>query len=131
MKTRAWRDQFRVQLWSGFYETTWADYGQYGDPHASRFARPLAGSATLISIDELVLVAQNVRTGAAGSNVVAFPQLAASNDWARPRQPGPVRRRVGQSVVAILVASGMRRARSTERDRVTGIVATTIPPERG
>ena len=26
MNTRAWRDQFRVQLWSGFYETTWADY---------------------------------------------------------------------------------------------------------
>ena len=27
MNTRALPDQFRVQLWSGFYETTGADYG--------------------------------------------------------------------------------------------------------
>ena len=132
MNTRAWPDQFRVQSWAGFYETTWADHGQYGDLHASRLVRTLAGPATLISIDELVLVAQNVRAGAAAASVVAFPR-----SWSR-RTPG---RGLGslsrfgggvdQSVVAALVASGTRRAGSTERDVVTGTAATTIPPERG
>ena len=45
---------------------------RYGDAHTSRFVRPLAGCATLISIEELVLVAQNVRAGAAVASVVGF-----------------------------------------------------------
>ena len=45
---------------------------RYGDAHTSRFVRPLAGRATLISIDKLVLVAQNVRAGAAAASVVGF-----------------------------------------------------------
>ena len=28
MAARTWSGQFRVQFWSGFYETTWAGYGQ-------------------------------------------------------------------------------------------------------
>ena len=103
-------DQFRVQLWSGFYKTTWASYGRYGDAHTSRFVRPLARRATLISIDELVLVAQNVRAGAAAASVVGFcrwPRRTAG------RRIGSLSRfgdGVDQSVVAALVASGMRRA---------------------
>ena len=38
----------------------------------SRFRQTLARSATLISIDELVLTAQNVRAVAAAASVVAF-----------------------------------------------------------
>ena len=122
MNTRAWPDQFRMQLWSGFYETTWVDYGQYGDPHASRFVRPLAGSATLISIDELVLVAQNVRAGTDAASVVAFRSWPRRTAGARPRQPIPVRRR-GRSVRCggpgrqWDALCGVDRARSRHRDR--------------
>ena len=59
------------------------------------------------------------------------PQLVASNGGARPRQPVRFGDGVEQSVVAALVASGMCREGATERDRVTGIATTTIPPERG
>ena len=45
---------------------------RYGNLHTSRFVRPLAGCATLISIEEFVLVAQNVRGGAAAASVVGF-----------------------------------------------------------
>ena len=99
MNTRAWPDQFRVQLWPGFYETTRADYGLrtvWGSSRG-RFVRLLAGSATLISIDELVLVAQNVRAGTAATSVVAFRSWPRRTAGARPRQPVPVRRR-GRSV---------------------------------
>ena len=135
MNTRGIRarghDQFRVQLWSGFYKTTWASYDRYGDAHTSRFVTPLAGRATLISIDELVLVAQNVRAGAAAASVVGFcrwPRRTAG------RRIGSLSRfgdGVDQSVVAALVASGMRRAGSTGRDRVTGIGATATPRRNG
>ena len=124
-------DQYRVQLWSGFYKTTWASYGRYGDAHTSRFVRPLAGRATLISIDELVLVAQNVRAGAAAASVVGFcrwPRRTAGRGLGRLSRFGDG---VDQSVVAALVASGMRRAGSTGRDRVTGIAATTTPRRNG
>ena len=49
-----------------------SDADRYEDPHTSRLRQALAGSATLISIDELVLTAQNVRAGAAVASVVAF-----------------------------------------------------------
>ena len=59
------------------------------------------------------------------------PPLAASNGGARPRQPVPVR---GRGRISLLwrpaVVSGMRRAGSTERDRVTGVAATT-PRQNG
>ena len=45
---------------------------RYGNLHTSRFVRPLAGCATLISIEEFVLVAQNVRGGGAAASVVGF-----------------------------------------------------------
>ena len=45
---------------------------RYGNLHTSRFVRSLAGCATLISIEEFVLVAQNVRGGAAAASVVGF-----------------------------------------------------------
>ena len=70
---------------------------------------------------------------------LAPPQRASSRSevgrverrGARPRQPVPVRRR-GRSVRC--GGSGrqwMRYAGSTDRDLVTGIAATTTPPERG
>ena len=65
-------DQFRVQLWSGFYKTTWASYGQVRGCSHESFRQALAGRATLISIDELVLVAQNVRASADVASVVGF-----------------------------------------------------------
>ena len=46
--------------------------GRYGNLHTSRFVRPLAACATLISIEEFVLVAQNVGGGAAAASVVGF-----------------------------------------------------------
>ena len=49
-----------------------SDADRYEDPHTSRFRQAFAGSATLISTDELVLTAQNVRAGAAAATVVAF-----------------------------------------------------------
>ena len=45
---------------------------RYGNLHTSRFVRSLAGCATLISIEEFVLVAQNVRGGAVAASVVGF-----------------------------------------------------------
>ena len=106
---------------------------RYGDAHTSRFVRPLAGRATLISIDELVLVAQNVRAGAAAASVGGFcrcrwPRRTAGRGLGSLSRFGDG---VDQSVVAALVASGMRRAGSTERDRVTGIAATTTPRRNG
>ena len=104
---------------------------RYGDAHTSRFVRPLAGRATLISIDELVLVAQNVRAGAAAASVVGFcrwPRRTAGRGHGSLSRFGDG---VDQSVVAALVASGMRRAGSTGRDRVTGIAATTTRRRNG
>ena len=104
---------------------------RYGDAHTSRFVRPLAGRATLISIDELVLVAQYVRAGAAAATVVGFcrwPRRTAGRGLGSLSRFGDG---VDQSVVAALVASGMRRAGSTGRDRVTGIAATTTPRRNG
>ena len=104
---------------------------RYGDAHTSRFVRPLAGRATLISIDELVLVAQNVRAGAAAASVVGFcrwPRRTAGRGLGSLSRFGDG---VDQSVVAALVASGMRRAGSTGRDRDTGIAATTTPRRNG
>ena len=105
---------------------------RYGDAHTSRFVRPLAGRATLISIDELVLVAQNVRAGAAAASVVGFLPLAASNGGARPREPVAVRRR-GRSACCggpgrqWDAACGVDRTRSRHRDRCND----NPPPERG
>ena len=45
---------------------------RYGNLHTSRFVRPLAGCATLISIEQFVLVTLNVRGGAAAASVVGF-----------------------------------------------------------
>ena len=104
---------------------------RYGDAHTSRFARPLAGRATLISIDELVLVAQNVRAGAAAASVVGFCRWPRRTAGRGLGSLSPFGDGVDQSVVAALVASGMRRAGSTGRDRVTGIAATTTPRRNG
>ena len=93
---------------------------RYGDPHTSRFVRPLAGCATLISIDELVIVAQNVRAGAAAASVVGFrswPRRTAERGLGSLSRFGDG---VDQSAVAALVAGGMRRAGSTERPAETG-----------
>ena len=126
-------------LWSGFYETTWVDYGlrtygQYGDPHASRFVRPLAGSATLIAIDELVLVAQNVRDGTAAASVVAVRSRTAGGE-AAAACPGSAT--ASTSPLWRPLSPVMRCAGSTGRDLVTGMVATTTrrnginPPHGG
>ena len=104
---------------------------RYGDAHTSRFVRPLAGRATLISIDELVLVAQNVRAGAAAASVVGFCRWPRRTAGRGLGSLSPFGDGVDQSVVAALVASGMRRAGSTGRDRVTGIAATTTPRRNG
>ena len=57
--------------------------------------------------------------------------LAASNGGVRPRQPVPVRRRGRISLLwRPPLVSGTRRAGSTERDRVTGVAATT-PRQHG
>ena len=120
-----------MQLWSGFYETTWASYGKVRGSSNESFRQALAGCATLISIDELVLVAQNVRAGTAVAGVVGFrrwPRRTAGEASAAGSRFGDG---VDQSVVAALVVSGMRRAGATERDRVTGIAATTTWPEPG
>ena len=84
---------------------------RYGDAHTSRFVRPLAGRATLISIDELVLVAQNVRASADVANVVGFH--AVGRVERRERGVGRLSRfrdGVDHLFVAALVASGVRRA---------------------
>ena len=94
---------------------------RYGNLHTSRFVRPLAGCATLISIEEFVLVAQNVRGGAAAASVAGFRR------WPRRtagRGLGSLSR-FGDGVESVCcggppVVSGMRRAGSTERDRVIG-----------
>ena len=131
MNTRAWPDQFRVQLWSGLYETTWVDYGQYGDPHASRLVGP--------SPDPRRSSPSTSSYWSRRTFELAPPQRASSRSAVgrverRGRGLGSLSRfgdGVDQSVVAALVASGMRCAGWTERDLVTGIAATTIPPERG
>ena len=79
---------------------------RYGDAHTSRFVRPLAGRSTLISIDEFVLVAQNVRAGAAVASVVGFrrsPRRTAGRGLGSLSRFGDG---VDQSVVAALFANG-------------------------
>ena len=79
---------------------------RYGDAHTSRFVRPLAGRSTLISIDEFVLVAQNVRAGAAAASVVGFrrwPRRTAGRGLGSLSRFGDG---VDQSVVAALFANG-------------------------
>ena len=104
---------------------------RYGDPHRSRFVRLLAGSATLISIDELVLVGQNFEP--------APPQRASSRSAV-----GRVERR-GEAAAACprsatgsisllwrpcsLVGCAVRGRPSAISS--PGIAATTTPPERG
>ena len=58
---------------------------RYGNLHTSRFVRPLAGCATLISIEEFVLVAQNVRGGGAAASVVGFRRTYSDRPASRPR----------------------------------------------
>ena len=70
---------------------------RYGDLHRSRFVRPFAGCATLISIDEPRGRRAERSSRRRRRERRRVPQLAASNGGARPRQPVPVRRR-GRSV---------------------------------
>ena len=106
LNARTGSGQFRVQFWSGFYETTWARCAQVRESSHESFRQALAGAATLISIDELVLVVQNVRAGAAAASVVAsarWPRRTAGRGFGSlPRFDDGV----DQSIVAALVAVG-------------------------
>ena len=124
-------DQFGVQLWSGFYRTTWASYGQVrGCSHDSFRQAPRRTRDAHLN--------RQARAGRAErssrrrrSERRRVPPLAASNGGARPRQPVPVRRRGRISLLwRPPVVGGMWRAGSTERDRVTGVAATT-PRQNG
>ena len=134
MNSRAWPDQFRVQLWSGFYETTWADYG------------PTDSMGTLTQVFSSGPSPGPRRSSPSTSSYwsrrtfeLALPQRASSRSAVgrverRGRGLVSLSRfgdRIDQSVAATLVASGIRYAGSTERDLVTGIAANDNPAGTG
>ena len=126
------QDQFRVQLWSGFYKTSWASYGQVrGCSHESFRQAPRRTRDAHLNRRARAGRAERSSRRRCSERRRVLP-LAASNGGARPREPVAVRRR-GRSVCCggpgrqWDAACGVDRTRSRHRDRCND----NPPPERG
>ena len=125
-------DQFRMQLWSGFYKTTWASYGQVrGCSHESFRHAPRRTRDAHLNRRARAGRAEHSSRRRRSERRRVLP-LAASNGGARHREPVAVRRR-GRSVCCggpgrqWDAACGVDRTRSRHRDRCND----NPPPERG
>ena len=125
-------DQFRVQLWSGFYKTTWASYGQVrGCSHESFRQAPRPTRDAHLNRRARAGRAERSSRRRRSERRRVLP-LAASNGGATHREPVAVRRR-GRSVCCggpgrqWDAACGVDRTRSRHRDRCND----NPPQERG
>ena len=114
-------DQFRMQLWSGFYKTTWASYGQVrGCSHESFRHAPRRTRDAHLNRRARAGRAERSSRRRRSERRRVLP-LAASNGGARHREPVAVRRR-GRSRTIRLPAD-RRRWQAASAEHAQGALA--------